>query len=56
MKIRTLSETQLRQSWWRLLELLKRGYEFRIKRRGKVVARMVPSRPTMFSRVSKTEH
>ena len=56
MKIRTLTETQLRWSWERLLELQKHGYEFRIKRRGKVVARFVPSRPTMSSRLKQKQH
>jgi hypothetical protein len=56
MKVRTLTERQLRSSWGRLLELQKHGYELRLKRRGKVVAQVVPSRPTMSSRLKHTQY
>ena len=47
MKIRTLSESQARKVWARMLDLSLRGYCFFIKRRGKVVARFSRLRPTM---------
>jgi hypothetical protein len=49
MKIRTVSEAHLRRSWSRLLDLQLRGYEYRVKRRGKVIASLRRARPTMFS-------
>ena len=51
MKIRTLTERQARRCWTRLLSLQARGYVFRIKRRGKVVALLQRPKPTIFSRL-----
>jgi hypothetical protein len=56
MKIRTLTETQARRCWQRLLDLQLRGYTYLIKRRGKVIARLEPIRPTMISRAASKEH
>jgi hypothetical protein len=50
MKIRTLTESQARRSWPRLIELQRHGYTYLIKRRNRVIARLDPIRPTIFSR------
>jgi hypothetical protein len=56
MKIRTLTEREVQRCWTRLLGLQARGYVFRIKRRGKVVALLKRPKTTIFSRVKSRDH
>jgi hypothetical protein len=56
MKTRILTETQVRRSWLRLLDLQRRGYTFLVKRRGKVIARLEAVRPTINRAIPPKEH
>ena len=56
MKIRTLTERQTQRCWTRLLGLQARGYVFRTKRRGKVVALLQRPGPTIFSSAQNGNH
>ena len=56
MKIRTLSEAQARRCWDRLIDLQLRGYTYLIRRRGRIIARLGPNRPTMLARAAQKKN